>query len=362
MAKPRERPFGEEFEPILVSAWGSKSDHLDQALIVKTRKALSEIRLSYRFKEAYPSKIRYTAAKNRAGYLAAFGQCHAYLSHTHLKRLEMVAPTEIPNPNSRELVVTVLGAGAALEVYGLLLFYCERSYRIRKLHLNVLEKVKEWQPTRNLVLTRWIKGRFPKLNISTTDVDVDLTREDCIPKSAYHYEQLAKTDILLIYNVLNEIETRNKSKVWRNINFILKNCDKRLLILLMEPYAPKAQARVNWLIEVLAQYSRIVDQNVDEDIRFVSPPTKIEFEGTGIGLNDRLFSRVAGSSNPALQTSIRRTNIACIVDPLSPISLDEMQKQLGQLRIKRGKKGRFAPSGKRSEGEQLGFPDTILAT
>jgi len=356
MAKPKKTSFGEEFEPILLSAWGSIKEHMDEALIDKTRRAVSEIRRYYRFKNVYPSKIRYSIPRNRAGYLAAFGQCHAYLSYIHLKRLQNVAPSEIPRPNSRELVVTILGAGAALEAYGLCLFYCEESFKIRKLNLNVVEKVKEWQSTRNTVLNRWIKVKFPKLDISTVDIDADLAKDDCIQKLSYHYDQVVMTDILIIYNVLNEIEVRNATKVWRNLDFILKICDKRLLVLLMEPCAPKARARVDWLIKALAQHSRVIDVRYDEEIRLDSPPTEVAFEGTGIGLNDRLFSRVVGGSNPALQTSIRRTNLACIMDPRSPISQEEMQKQLKQVDIKRGKKGRFAPSAKRSEGEQLSMP------
>ena len=112
MAKPKKTSFSEEFEPILLNAWGSNKTELDKQLALQTRKALSRIRLYYRFKDEYPSKIRYSVAKNRAGYLAAFGQCHAYLSYTHLKKIENHHPLEIPNPGPNgELTVTVLGGG-----------------------------------------------------------------------------------------------------------------------------------------------------------------------------------------------------------------------------------------------------------
>lgn len=358
MAKPKKTSFGEEFEPILLSAWNSSKDHLDEALVMQTRSAIVEIRRYYTFKKQFPSKIKYAVPKNRAGYLAAFGQRHAYLSYIHLKKIEEHQQLEIPNPDSKaELTITVLGAGAALEIYGLCLYYCEHSFRLKRLRLNVIEKVAEWQPTRHVLLQRWVKGKFPKLTIQSVDIDADLTKESTIRLSEY-YDHLANTDILMIYNVVNEIDVIYAEKVWKNVNYILKNCDKRVLVLLMEPYAPKAVPRVLWLIENLSNCCSFIHQGFDEEFHFSAPPTEIKLEGTGIGLNDRLFVPVytGEASNPTFQTSIRRTHVACVKDPNSPISRDEVQRQLQQLRIRRAKSGRFVGRPKKHvEGEQLHF-------
>jgi phospholipase/lecithinase/hemolysin len=48
MAKPKDR-FIDAFEPLLLNAWGSYKDHLDDTLLKKTRDALSYIRRVYRF-------------------------------------------------------------------------------------------------------------------------------------------------------------------------------------------------------------------------------------------------------------------------------------------------------------------------
>ena len=253
--------------------------------------------------------------------------------------------------------------GAALEVYGLCLYFCEQSYRVKRLRLNVIEKVAEWQPTRHLVLHRWIKGKFPKLTIHSFDIDADLT-DDCIPKLSQFYDHLADTDILMIYNVLNEVDTRHAEQVWRNINFILKNCDKRLLILLMEPYAPKAMPRVDWLIGTLSECCKAILQAFDEEIHFTSPPIEIQLEGTDKGINDWLFSPLPPpASNPAFRTSIKRTHAAFVKDRDFPISPEQMYRQLQQFRIGRGKRGRFiSRRKKRAGGEQLhfsGYDDTF---
>ncbi len=131
MAKPKDTPFTEALESVLLNIWGGTQDHLDDSLVRKTREALVEIRGAYRFKgefpKKYPSTIQYRLAKNRAGYLAAFGQRHAYLTYTHLKRVEAINPELIPQPEDKkgELVITTLGAGAAIEMYGICLFYNE---------------------------------------------------------------------------------------------------------------------------------------------------------------------------------------------------------------------------------------------
>ena len=91
MVKPKKIQFTEALEKVLINIWGGTKDHLDEYLIKKTRKALLEIRGIYRFRGdfpgKYPSTIRYRIKKNRAGYIAAFGQRHAYLLYAHLNKV-----------------------------------------------------------------------------------------------------------------------------------------------------------------------------------------------------------------------------------------------------------------------------------
>jgi len=358
MVKPKNIPFTEALESVLVNIWGGAKDHLDSNLIEKTRKALVEIRGIYWFRgdfpRQYPSTIQYRLAKNRAGYLAAFGQRHAYLTYVHLKRIEGINAEVIPQPEDEkgELVITTLGAGAAIETYGICLFYNEETQKLHKFRLNLVEKVDDWKPNRHTVFDKVLKGTFPKLDVFPTDIDADLT-EDCIPKFADYYDKIVKTNILLIYNVMNEIHTKHSKIVWRNIDFILRTCERPLLILLMEPSVPKARPRVDWLKAQLAQRSGVLCEADEEEFFFNSDPIRIDYEGTNIGLNDRLFGQTLDGSRPQLQQSVKRTHIACIVKPQSPIPMEQVQKQLAMLNIKRGKKGRFI----RQRGPQSTFWD-----
>jgi len=351
MVKPNEILFTEALEDCLVNIWGGTKDHLDDSLVRKTRQALVEIRGIYRFRGdfrgKYPSSIQYRLPKNRAGYLAAFGQRHAYLTYAHLKRIEEINSDVIPKPEERrdEIVITTLGAGAAIETYGICYFYNQESQRLRKLRLNLVEKFDAWIPNRHTVFDKVLKGTFRKIDIIPVDINADLTK-DCVPKFADNYDSIAKSDILLIYNVMNEIPTIHSKIVWRNINFILNINQKPLLILLAEPSVPKATPRVNWLKIQLAQCSQVIHVKDEEEFSFSSDPLKIDFENTGIGLNDRLFGQVIGSGRPELMKSIKRTHMACRVIPRSPISVEDVNKQLAMLQIKRGAKGRFVRQSK----------------
>jgi len=140
---------------------------------------------------------------------------------------------------------------------------------------------------------------------------------------------------------MNEIHSKHSKMVWRNIDFILRTCTRPLLILLMEPSVPKARPRVDWLKAQLAQCSEVILERAEEEIFFNSDPIHIDFEGTNIGLNDRLFGQTLDGSRPLLQRSLKRTHIACRVKPQSPISMEQVQKQLAMLKLGRGKKGRF---------------------
>lgn len=346
MAKAKKILFTEALESILINIWGGTKDHLNDSQIRQTRKALVEIRGAYRFKgefpKRYPSTIQYRLPKNRAGYLAAFGQRHAYLSYAHLKRLEVIRPEVIPQPENKrgELVITSLGAGAAIETYGICFFYNQESQRLRRLRLNLVEKVDSWISNRHIMFSKLLKGTFPKLDVIPTDIGADLAK-DSIPKLADYYDAIARSDILLVYNVMNEITTIHSNMVWRNINFILNICQQPLLILLAEPSAPNASPRVNWLKIQLAQCSEVIHTAEEEEFSFDSEPLQISFENTGIGLNDRLFGETVDGGKPQLITSIKRTHMACRIEPRSPVSMEQVQRQLATLQLKRGRKGRF---------------------
>ncbi len=226
------------------------------------------------------------------------------------------------------------------DIISICLYYNDSAQRLQSLYLNLVEKVEAWKPSRHIVFDKVLKSKFPKLDIFPTDIGADLIT-DCIPKFADYHDKIATTDILLIYNVMNEIHSKHASKVWRNINFLLKTCERPLLVLVMEPSIPKARPRVDWLKAQLAQCSQILHQQPEEEILFDHDPVMVEYEGTNTGLNDRLFGRVIDGGKPLLQRSLKRTHVACRVMPGTPITREEIDRQLGMLRIKRGKEGRF---------------------
>lgn len=358
MVKPKKIPFTEALESVLINIWGSNKDYLDERLLENTRRALVEIRGIYRFRGdfpgKYPSAIQFRFKENRAGYIAAFGQRHAYLTYAHLKMTERINPSVIPRPEDKggELVVTTLGAGSAIEMYGLCYFYNEETRILQRLRLNLIEKERAWESNRNTVVEKILKDIFPGLEVFQTDIDVDLTA-DCVTKFADEYDNIAKTDILLVYNVLNEMHAKYAKSVWRNIDFIIRICERPLLILLMEPSVPKARARVDWLRLILAQSSDVILDKAEEEFFFNYDPIRIDYEGTGNGLNDRLFGRVLDGSKPHFEKSLKRTHIACVVRPRSPIPIEQIWKQLATIEYKRGVTGRFV----RQPRPQLSFRD-----
>lgn len=357
MAKPRRISFTELLEPVIAGAWDQNQSVLDDRLLHRTREAISYIRRVYRFKdEAYPSRLQYSAPKNRAGYLGAFGERHAYLAYQHLKEIERVDPDAIPAPDERgDLTITILGAGAALETYGVCLFYNESAHRLKRLRMNIVEKIEEWKPTRLTVLGAMLKTKFPKIRFYPKDIDADLTKGDCIQRFSQVDDELLRTSILLSYNVMNEIETRHAAQVWRNLKYMITQCERQLLILVAEPTAPKAWPRVNWLRQRLADRSRIVKNEPDAEIHFTVEPVRVALESTGKGLNDRLFGPSPNQSKPLLLTSLRRTRMACVVMPQSPITPELVAQQLESLKVKR-EKGRFVPRQPPSESPQLRLP------
>lgn len=340
MAKPKTT-FINAFEPILIKAWGSYQDSVDDNLLRKTREALSYIRRVYRFKGELgaesPSRIDFREPKNRAGYLAAFGERHAYLAYAHLKRVQATNPSAIPIPNTRgEITVTLVGAGPAIETYGLCLFYNEYTHELKRLNLNLIEKIQEWKPTRDLVLSGLIREVLPKVDIFQESIDADIKEANCVQTFAAHHDSLIRTQILLIYNVLNEIESMYASIVLRNLSYIIRQCPQPLLVLLAEPTAKKAWPRIKWIRDLLLQYSTVLIDNPDEEIVFSEKPTRI----ASIGLNDRLFSRAIEKNPPTLETSLHRVIMACQMVPLEPFS-SQRYEQLQRIQLRRDRKGRI---------------------
>lgn len=361
MAKPRQTAFGEEFEPIILRAWGTYQEQLSGNYLQRTREAIALVRRTYRFKSEdkaqFPSSKLFSRPEYRAGYIGAFGQRHAYLSYVHLKQIQDSHPQAIPNPNAKGvLTVTSLGAGPAVEIYGLLYFFNEPGHNIKELRLNLVETVVEWQPVRDDVM-HLLQKKFPKVQIYHKDIEADLTESNCVEKFSHHHDSLIDTDILVIYNVLNEIEVKHAETVFRNLSYVLRQCVKPLLLIIAEPTAPKAWPRVNWLLEQLMECSTVLQYESKATINFTKDPIKIAFEEKGTGLNDRLFGREAGKNPPALETTLKRVLMACQLKPLAPFSAEFAYEQFRRLKIRRIKKGRFAPQ-QASDG-QLAFPKLV---
>jgi hypothetical protein len=342
MAKPKTN-FITAFEPILIKAWGTYQDKFDDNLLRKTREALSYIRRVYRFKGELgaesPARIDYRESRNRAGYLAAFGERHAYLAYAHLKQVQGIDKNAIPVPNQRgELTVTLVGAGPAIETYGLCLFYNEYTHELKRLTLNLIEKVQEWKPTRDLILSGLIREVLPKVDIYQEHIEADIKEENCVQKFAAQHDTLVNTQLLFIYNVLNEIESEYAPIVLRNLSYIIRQCEQPLLVLLAEPTAKKAWPRIRWLRDLLLQYSTVLIDNPCEEIEFSKDPTRIVMKG----LNERLFSRSFEKNPPEFKTSLDRVIMACHMIPPEPFS-SERYEQLRrlQLRLRRDRKGRI---------------------
>jgi len=340
MAKPKTS-FINAFEPILLKAWGSYQDQFDDNLIKKTRDALSYIRRVYRFKGEQgaesPSRIDYEISRNRAGYLAAFGERHAYLAYSHLKRVQAKNPDAIPMPSvNGELTVTLVGAGPAIETYGLCLFYNENAHELKRLTLNLIEKVKEWQPTRDTVISGLIREVLPKVDIFQIPIEADIKEPNCIQTFATHHDSLVSTQILLIYNVLNEIEAEYSATVLRNLSYIIRQCEHPIIVLLAEPTAKKAWPRIKWLRSLLLQYSTVIIDELNAEFIFSEEPTKISL----LGLNDKLFGRSIEKNPPGFETSINRVLMACQMIPPEPFS-HQRYEQLMRLILKRDQKGKI---------------------
>jgi hypothetical protein len=343
--KKERNIFPSLLEKVLVDIWGGVGDRLSKPHLKSTRVATSYIRRVYRHKGEHgtiqPSQINYRLKKNRAGYLAAFGERHAYLSYLHLKKAQSKNPEAIPKPRGKrnELVITSLGAGACVELFGLCLFYLSGSPRQSLLlKLNSVEKEREWNSSQHIVFTRVLKDTFPKVDVDKIDIHVDL-KENAIPAFANQYDRLVNTDILLIYNILNEIPSTYANKLWRNIKFLIDIFQRPVLILLMEPSALRAEPRIYIIKEQIIQQTDLIEESKEEIFYFNEAPVCIKMSNSEDDLNYRLFGPSADSSRTDFETSISRAHMSSVKKPDSPITIEQMARQLSKLGVKRGRKG-----------------------
>jgi hypothetical protein len=191
--------------------------------------------------------------------LAAFGERHAYLPYLQLKTVELRSPEAVPQPRGKrnKLVVTSLGAGACIELYGICLFFIGNNQQPLDLLLNTIDKEREWRPNRNYVFAKVLKESFPKLDISHTDINIDLRKAESVASLARHYDDLIDTDILLIYNLMNEIPIIYAKQLWRSIRFLLAIFQRPVLILLVEPSSERADPRVHLVKATIGSNNRL---------------------------------------------------------------------------------------------------------
>ena len=351
--------FTELLEKALVNIWGGTAEQLSNRQLIETRRSLSRIRAIYRFKGEHgtrqPSSMSYKTKSSRAGYLAAFGERHAYLSYLQLRSIEAKLPNAIPQPHGRRniLTITSLGAGACIELYGLCLFLIGDSNQTLQIKFNAVGREREWGPNRNYVITRVLKESFLKLDVDLTDINIDL-RKDSVATLARYYDALIDTDILLIYNVMNEIPQQFAKYIRKNIKFLLDIFQRPVLILLMEPASDRAEPRINWLKQQFTQETEIIETGKDRLFAFDTLPVHICMSAPEQCLNYRLFGTRMDGSKPTFETTIRRSYLASLKKPTSPISIEQVTRQLANLDIKRGRRGSFLPRHSRS-GQQSSF-------
>jgi hypothetical protein len=362
MVKPNIN-FTDALENVLARVWQVSGEKLSGAYIKKTREAIIDVRTIYRNKgekligekvKRYSQSIDFSQKRYRAGYIASFGERHAYLTYSHLKKVENIDITLIPQPLNGELTVTLIGAGAALELFGLCYYYNENRSKIRKLNVNFIERVNDWQSDRTSVCERILKEAFPKVQIFPNDITLNLIQDNILLLSN-NYDSLAKSDIIIIYNILNEITARYYQAVWRNLEYILKICDKRVLILLMEPAAQYTRPRITPIVDKLEVFTKRILKAHEEEFFFNSGALKIRYEDSANGLNVRLFKSVNGGPKPSFERALKRTHFACFINPLSPISKYEAERQ---LRSSKGRKNNVNTKGKQEEQGDFNMIDT----
>lgn len=352
MVKPNKN-FTNDLEKVLASVWQINGEHLDGKHVSETREAVIDVRTIYRNKggkligegvRRYSQSIDFSRRRYRAGYIASFGERHAYFTYHHLKKVQTVAIDVIPEPRNSELTVTIIGARAALEIFGLCYFYNETKHRIKKLKLNCIERIDDWQSDRDTVFKRVIEKTFPKLKVTSKNIAVNLIQDNILYLS-HDYDNLADSDIILIYNVLNEITANHSRIVWKNLEYLLKICNKQVLILLAEPAAKYTRTRVQPILDHLSVSTKKILLNSEgEEFVFDTEPLKIEYENDKKGLNLRLFGNPSVEHKPTLEKSMKRIHLACIRDPLSPISKYVAERQFRSNTRDRDERHRFKKS------------------
>jgi len=339
MTRVANRSFTAEFEILLARTWETQLNVLNRRYLRKTREAIATIREFYTFKKRMPSKINYKFQKYRAGYLASFGQRHAYLPYYQLRDISNNFSSLIPKPTQGELTLTLIGGAAAVETFGILYFFNERTQAIRKLNIINIEKIVEWDEVRSLYINTLIKDFFRKVNIREFPVRVDL-RTQCAISFAEFHEEILNTDILMCYNVLNENEVKDQQRIIDNLRYILLLNRKPMLVLLMEPAPSKSIVRVRPFKKYLALICRILQDGIKTYV-LDSNPLKIEFEPDDTeGLNRKLFERLPGETyNPIFYSDIKRIAFAAVKKPEEPLSKDAVFSQLKEMRDRQ--KGHF---------------------
>jgi hypothetical protein len=328
-----------EFEILLARTWGAQSNTLSDHYVQKTREAIADIREFYTFKIQMPSKINYKFMKNRAGYLASFGERHAYLPYYQLRQISQKFSAKIPQPQDGELTLTLLGGAAAVEVFGILHYFNEKTQVIRRLNLVTIEKVDEWDEVRRLYINTLVKDFFRKVSIKEFKISADL-RKPCELKFAQQHAVLIKTDILMCYNVLNENEVSEQKAIVENLRYILNLNKKPLLVMLMEPSPDKSIARVRPFKTYLAWTSEILQDDI-QTYPFDEAPLRIAMnKDDPQDLNTRLFKPRAGkASNPVFYNNIKRIAISAVKKPNESLPLSAIFQQDKDLRDK--EKGYF---------------------
>lgn len=339
MTKVAQRSFMAEFEILLARTWESQSNTLSDHYVQKTRDAIAYIREFYTFKVKMPSKINYRLKKNRAGYLASFGERHAYLPYYQLRQIGQKSSANIPQPQDGELTLTILGGAAAVEVFGILHYFNEKTQVIRRLNLVTIEKVGEWDEVRHLYVNTLVKDFFRKVSIKEFKISADLT-QPCERRFAEQHAVLINTDILMCYNVLNENEVSKQQAILANLRYILNLNTKPLLVMLMEPSPDKSIARVRPFKTYLASTSDILQDDI-QTYQFDEDPLRIAMnKDYPQDLNTRLFRPRAGkAANPVFYNNIKRIAISAVKQPNERLPLSALIQQVKDLRDK--EKGYF---------------------
>jgi len=209
------------------------------------------------------------------------------------------------------------------------------------IRLNSVEKTREWKTSQHIVFTRVLKENFPKVDVDPVDIETDL-KGDSIPAFSNQYNRLINTDVLLIYNVLNEIPSTYANKVWRNIRFLIDIFQRPVLILLMEPSALRAEPRIYIIKEQIAQHTDLIEESKEETFHFTEAPVCIKMSDSEDDLNYRLFGPGTESARPEFDTSISRAHMSSVKKPDSPITMEQIARQFSRLGRKRGRKGAVA--------------------